>query len=83
MLEIPATDKLKFKYREHEFEISSPGVYLYRQFQKKLKEGKPEDAVDTMISFCEKVGVPEKVLEQMNMDEIAAFFKLLGSEKKT
>jgi hypothetical protein len=86
MIEIKASDKLKFSSAGVEFEVAPPSVYLYRDFQKRLTKAQQDEdgsSVDIMIEFCQSLGVPEDVLKQWSVAAMTQFFKHLSEEKKS
>lgn len=88
-IEIKPEEKIKVKHGDQVFEVSQLKVGFVRKFRKRLeeagKEGSEEDGIDVMVDFCIQCGVPESVVDDWSMPQMAQFFKEMSSgeqEKK-
>lgn len=75
---------VKVKFGEREFEIKRPKAGMLRGFTKKIAD--KEQALDALFDFCEMVGVPEDVINDLDMDELSQLFDQLSGmigQKKT
>ncbi len=85
-LDIKPSEPIEAKYGDKTFMVNRPKVLFFREFKKRVRAANlpdaTEDAMDIMLDFCQKVGVPAEILEQWDMREMSLFLEALGQEEK-
>ncbi len=78
---VPIVEDIQITFGEKKFTILPPDVMFLRDFQKKMRD--PEnDKVNTMVEFCEQVGVPKDILATWGLKQLTSFFTGLTEDEK-
>lgn len=85
-IEIKPSEPLSLKLGDRELTLSRPKVGRVREMTKKMKEASGGiDQLNVLSEFCLSCGVPQDVVDEWDMSQLASFISQLASDgqKKT
>lgn len=82
MFEIKEKSKLKVSIYGSEYELSKPTYGQTIQLQKELDEGGESKSMHLMRSFVIGLGLPEAVIDSLELDHFLALVEHISGNKK-
>lgn len=64
------------------YEIKRPQIGVIKQFQSDLRQEDANKALDLIVTFCEKLGLPKEVVESWDIYTLNEFIEFLTNKKK-
>ncbi len=81
MFEIKEKTKLKLSIYGSEYEISKPTYGQTSALQEKLKGEGDKESMSLMKNFVSSLGLPEEVINEMELDHFLALIEHISGKK--
>lgn len=83
-IKLEAPKKVKVVFEGADYALSKPTLGATRDFARAMKDADSEDKkVDAMIGYLAALGLPSKVTEALEVEEIEKLIEALAPKKKS
>lgn len=85
MKEIKLDDggRIKFTFQGAPYIVRKPKMIEARDFQKQMNGSDEDDSYTALACFLDKLGLPHKVCNELNVDQMQVVVEALMPEKKS